>query len=93
MPVERIDLGLDALMPKRFVDRTELQDIVSFSISKLLNCDNYHEIIAIYGIGGIGKSRFLTEVRRSFPQWAELIYVTLELDCDDVFHSLICILR
>lgn len=93
MPVERIDLGLDALMPKRFVDRTELQDIVSFSISKLLNCDNYHEIIAIYGIGGIGKSRFLTEVRRSFPQWAELIYVTLELDCDDVFHSLICIRR
>ncbi|MDO4315378.1 MAG: hypothetical protein Q4C45_06325, partial [Oscillospiraceae bacterium] len=58
-----LKLELDALMPKRFVDRDELRNTITCSIEMLLKKDNYHEIIAIYGMGGIGKSRFLNEIK------------------------------
>ncbi len=92
-----LKLELDALMPKRFVDRDDLRNTITCSIEALLGNANYHEIIAIYGMGGIGKSRFLNEIKGSFVQAAsmtpELIYATLELDNDNDFHSLLCIRR
>ena len=92
-----LKLELDALMPKRFVDRDDLRNTITCSIEALLEDDNYHEIIAIYGMGGIGKSRFLNEIKDSFSYTTllktELIYATLELDNDNDFHSLLCIRR
>lgn len=97
MSTSGLNLELDALMPKRFVDRDDLRNTISCSMEALLKDDNYHEIIAIYGMGGIGKSRFLSEIKGSFfqttPLKTELIYATLELDNDNDFHSLLCIRR
>lgn len=97
MSISELKLELDALMPKKFVDRDDLRNTITCSIEALLENENYHEIIAIYGMGGIGKSRFLNEIKDSFFQTtlqkAELIYATLELDNDNDFHSLLCIRR
>lgn len=90
-----LESELDALMPKKFVDRDELRTAVDHSANALLENQNYHEVITIYGMGGIGKSRFLKEIRKSIfeksPKKMELIYATLELDNDNLFHALLCI--
>ena len=97
MPANELSFELDALLPKKFVDREELQKSISRSVKALLEKDNYHEVIAIFGMGGIGKSRFLNEVKESIVQSTlqkiEFIYATLELDNDSTLHSLLCIRR
>lgn len=97
MPKNGLNFDLDALLPKRFVDREELQSCLVSSIEALLGDNDYHEIIAIYGMGGIGKSRFLIEMKdsisRSALKEAEFVYATLELENDNTFHSILCIRR
>ena len=50
--------------PKEFVDRTEIKEkIIEACDSMLANPKTYFKVIDIYGIGGIGKSRLITELK------------------------------
>lgn len=87
------EFELDALMPKKFVDREDLLDEITKSLHILQSESDFFEIFAIFGMGGIGKSRFLAELKyyiyHNFSKKIELIYVALEVDNDNSFHSLL----
>ena len=86
-----LELALDALMPKKFVDRDALTEMAQKSLTCLINNSSYFDVISISGMGGIGKSRFLHEFMRpldAMPK-VKLIYASLEVDHDDTFHTLL----
>ena len=90
MPILKYEL--DALLPKKFVDRDELFELITSSLSWLQNDSNYFDVISIHGIGGIGKSRFLEELKEHVAGTSEnieFIYTTLEVENDDAFHALL----
>lgn len=50
--------------PKEFVDRIEIKEkIIEICDSMLANPKTFFKVIDIYGIGGIGKSRLMTELK------------------------------
>lgn len=52
----------ETLLPKKFIDRRGLFRIIQDEYDSVINEEEKKKIIAIYGIGGIGKSRFLKEL-------------------------------
>lgn len=92
-----LEFELDMLMPKKFVDRKELKEIVHHAFAELSRENDYQEVLVIYGMGGIGKSRFLQELYTIISQNKfkdiVLIYTSLEIENDDAFHSLLRVRR
>lgn len=89
------DSDFAMLKPKMFVDREELKEIISRAVIALQGQEAWHQIIAVYGMGGIGKSRFLHELNlilgENNPQSLEIIHATMELENDNTLHSLLSI--
>lgn len=71
---------------KEFVDRSEIREQVSGFCSELLcNLDSYFKVVDIYGIGGIGKSRLITELKNEisnnlYAVSNKIVSVTFEIE-------------
>lgn len=89
------DSDLAILERKMFVDREELKGIIVRATTTLWEQPARHQVIAVYGMGGIGKSRFLHELKsdleKKYPLSLEIIHATMELENDNTLHSLLSI--
>lgn len=89
------DRELAMLKPKMFVDREELKKIISCAVITLREQETWHQIIAVHGMGGIGKSRLLHELNcllgKNNHQALEIIHATMGLENDNMLHSLLSI--
>ena len=79
-----------------FVDRNELFDIVKREYYHMKYEHGYYKVLSIYGMGGIGKSRLLTEIEtminKSFSDDSQMVmlYLSLEiLDSSNYLNALI----
>lgn len=79
-----------------FVDRDELFDTVKREYYHMKYEPNYYKVLSIYGMGGIGKSRLLTEIEtminQSFSDDSQMVvlYLSLEiLDSSNYLNALI----
>lgn len=87
-----------ALKLKKFVDREEFFELVEEEVAVYSNNRNsYLKIISIFGMGGIGKSRFLKELSNTLEEQNnkefKISYLTLEIDNKNQLRSLIRIRR
>lgn len=82
-----------ALKQKKFVDRNEFFKLINDEIFMYSNTRLFHKVISIYGMGGIGKSRFLKELyddlKTRISEEYHLFYSTLEIDNKNSLYSLI----
>lgn len=79
-----------------FVDRDELFDTVKREYYHMKYEPDYYKVFSIYGMGGIGKSRLLTEIKtmlnKSFSDDSQMVvlYLSLEiLDSSNYLNALI----
>lgn len=87
-----------ALKLKKFVDREEFFELVEEEVAVYSNNRNFYlKIISIFGMGGIGKSRFLKELSNTLEEQNnkefKISYLTLEIDNKNQLRSLIRIRR
>lgn len=67
----------------KFVDRTEIRSIIMDECDYKMQKDDYFKVIAIYGIGGIGKTRLIEKIKetiKSSPQKRKIIHISFEID-------------
>ena len=88
----------EALKLKKFVDREEFFELVEEEVAIYSNKRNHYlKIISIFGMGGIGKSRFLKELSNILEKQNnkdfKISYLTLEVDNKSQLQSLIRIRR
>ena len=89
-----MDKTFEALKQKKFVDREDFFNIAGKEISLYSKTSKpYFEVLSIYGMGGIGKSRFLKELHKSLisnnKENSFLSFLTLEIDYKNPLHALI----
>lgn len=84
---------------KKFVDRDEIRKITADVCNNMLKKpDEYFKVIDIYGIGGIGKSCLLSELKNEIIQKIScvpnrLIFVSFEINKQQMLHNLVKIRR
>lgn len=67
----------------KFVDRTEIRSIIMEECEHKMQKEDYFKVIAIYGIGGIGKTRLIEKIKEtitSSPQKRKIIHISFEID-------------
>lgn len=84
----------ESLKPKKFVDRSEFFNLIENEMRLYGNSKSYCKAIAIYGMGGIGKSRFLKELHNELKDNIDkekyfLTYSNLEIDNKNELYSFI----
>ncbi len=78
----------------KFVDREEIRGIVTNECNKVKNNPNYFKVIDIYGLGGMGKSSLLAELKKDTDATLKgihhhIIYVSFEIDRNQTLQNLI----
>lgn len=86
--------------PKDFVDRNEIKETVFAMCDNMLSDpNNYFKVVGIYGIGGIGKSWLINELKEGLKNKlsavkSQLIAVSFEIEgCQQILRNLIQLRR
>lgn len=67
----------------KFIDRSEIRDLVMHEIQYKIQQENYFKVISIYGIGGIGKSCLINELKNSIeelPPKYKILHISFEVE-------------
>lgn len=67
----------------RFIDRSEIRDLVMYEIQHKMQQENYFKVISIYGIGGIGKSCLINELKNNInelPRKYKILHISFEVE-------------
>ncbi|WP_310602446.1 hypothetical protein [Anaerosporobacter sp.] len=68
---------------KEFVNRTEIRNIIMQECEQKIQKKNYFKTIAIYGIGGIGKTRLIEKIKETIQNSSykrKIIHISFEID-------------
>ena len=82
-----------------FIDRDDLIEIVKSEYCHMLSEKGYFKVFSIYGMGGIGKSRFLSESKTildkifSSDSRKVILYLSLEISDSTIFLNALVQLR
>jgi tetratricopeptide (TPR) repeat protein len=73
---------------KRFTDRVEPMKKVKSETNKIIKNNNYKRLINFYGIGGIGKTRFLNEFEILLRDFEMVEHAMVSLDSYEINYPL-----
>ena len=67
----------------KFVDRTEIRKIIMDECEHKMQKSDYFKVIAIYGIGGIGKTKLIEKIKETINRSQynrKLLHISFEID-------------
>lgn len=67
----------------KFVNRTEIRDIIMYECEHKMQNSSYFKVIAIYGIGGIGKTKLLEKIKETIKASdysRKILHVSFEIE-------------
>lgn len=83
--------------PQKFVDRTEIRNFIMNECEHKMQDSLYFKIIAIYGIGGIGKTKLIEKIKETISKsqyQRKVLHISFEIDKNrQVLDNLIKIRR
>lgn len=69
--------------PQKFVNRTEIRNIIMQECEHKMQNSDYFKVIAIYGIGGIGKTKLIEKIKETIDNSQyrrKVLHISFEID-------------